>query len=127
MEHNKHTNIEYFISEDIIPKLPQFSKAIFKYENIEDKEKIKFRDLFLFKYLSDEEFRAKYQNTRLIFVYNKLYGIQFGDGPLKIDDVEGYQILRFRITDDPPDYFINKSVNLKILHGINYIRVESNF
>ncbi len=118
MEEERHLNYDYFIDIDA-DKLPRFVHMVFSEHMISDKEKFRFVDEFLLKYLNDDEFRKESQELDIFFVYFKFWnklGMDRNDADIP-RDTPGTRVLSFTVTDNPViEYFlpIRGQVNVDI-------------
>ena len=95
-----HTTVEFYKNKYNLTEVPVFASLVFTDKYIEESEKIKFINKFLYKYLEDKEFRKDVQNYTLYFYNKKLYGVL-----PSIDQVEpnklGHELLGIEISDSP--------------------------
>ena len=72
----QHTELEYFIPMNLFKgKIPKFINLIYTHRDFYDEEKQKLYDVFLKRYLTEDDFRKEIQGIRIYFVNNKLYEI----------------------------------------------------
>lgn len=96
IDYSKYTNLSK-------EELPEFVDLVFQERNISDNEKIRFSNEFLNQYIQDNEYRELCQEKYIFFVYRKMWNIIGYDryNANIPDDVPGYKILGFFMTDNP--------------------------
>jgi len=93
---------EYYVPEEFLNSIPQFAKSIYKNKRIADVEKEKFWDDFLFRYMTDEEFKHETQGYKIVFIRKNYYG--FCKDVSEIDE-PGYDKYTFLIEENPREYY----------------------
>ncbi len=98
----KHTDHKYFIDISL-EELPEFAELMLTHEYITDKEKFRFVNTFLEKYLTNNDYRQIIQNCYLYMIDGKFWNIistDLKDAEIP-EHIPGYKKHRFLITDNP--------------------------
>lgn len=85
--------------------LPQFARLILNSEyNVI--EKIKFINVVLLPYLTNEQIRRQWQDQYVFFVNDQLFAVAKHRSEIVPDDYPGCYIERVLISDNPPKYYL---------------------
>lgn len=86
-----HTDYKYFVG-DI--KIPVFADIIFSIPNISDREKERFRDGFLLKYLRDYELQQLIEGGFIHVQNGKILGVFESSDRYEIEGEEPYSVIK---------------------------------
>lgn len=95
---------KFYIPEEFLDNLPRFILNLYESKNVPDAEKLKLWDAFIYRYLTDDEYRKSCQGMYVVFVHRRFYDIHNCD--VSDIDAPGYRKLCFEITDNPKELYM---------------------